>query len=148
MAWSRGELLGRLGKGALFALLALFLVAPRSAWAGCGSHARPSGEPAWRTARLDALLRGDLAAELTTSGDKTPDRPAPPTCSGPSCSNNVPAPLSSGIRLVLDPHRGETLLSSLPPVPPVVSRALRVLDEPLEPAFSTSGVFHPPRSIV
>jgi hypothetical protein len=97
--------------------------------------------------QIDALLRGDLGADVTGIADTTPGRPAPPTCSGPSCSNNVPAPLSSGVQPDSKLHRGESLLTALPPLPPSTSRAFRPVDEAMTPTFPTSVVFHPPRSI-
>jgi hypothetical protein len=143
------ELLGRLGKGALFALLAAFLLAPRPVLAGCNDHARAAGPHPWRTTQLDALLRGDLSAKMmTTRDDPASGRQRPPTCSGPSCSNNVPSPLSSGVQPDLDPHRGESLLPPVPVLSPSASQAFRAHEEPMDAAFPTSRVFHPPRPIV
>ncbi|MDR3618381.1 MAG: hypothetical protein P4L85_03450 [Paludisphaera borealis] len=142
------ELLGPLGKSACFALLAAFLLAPRPVLAGCNDHVRSAGPHPWRSAQLDALLRGDLPAEMTTSDDPAPGRQRPPTCSGPSCSNNVPAPLSSGVQPDLGPHRGESLLPPVPVLPPSASQAFLAFDEPLDATFPTSRVFHPPRPIV
>jgi hypothetical protein len=147
MRLSRSELLGRLGKGALLAFLAAFLLAPRPVLAGCNNHARPAGPPPWRTAQLDALLRGDLAADMTTNDDQAPGRSAPPRCSGPSCSNNVPAPVSSGVVSDLGPHRGESLLPPALVLPPSASQAFRAVDDVIDLTFQTSSVFHPPRSI-
>lgn len=141
------ELWGRFGKGALLALLAAFLFAPRPALAGCNDHVRSNGPHPWRTVLVDALLRDDLGVDLTRTADSTPGRPAPPTCSGPSCSNNVPAPLSSAVPSDLSLHRGESLLPPLVILSPSASRAFRPVDEPMELSFLTSGVFHPPRSI-
>jgi len=141
------ELWGRLGKGALLALLAAFLLAPRPVQAGCNDHVRSNGPHPWRTALIDAVLRGDLGADLTRDADPTPGRPAPPKCSGPSCSNNVPAPLSSGVQTDPKLHRGESLLSPLLALSPSASRAFRPVDEPMTPIVPISGVFHPPRSI-
>jgi hypothetical protein len=141
------EFLGRLGEGALLALLAAFLLAPRPVLAGCNDHVRSNGPNPWRTPLVDALLRGDLGADVTRAADPAPGRPAPRPCSGPSCSNNVPAPLSSGVQSDAKLHRGESLLAALPVLSPSASRAFRPVDEPTPPAFSTSGVFHPPRSI-
>lgn len=142
------ELLGTLGKGAFFALLAAFLLAPRPVLAGCNDHVRSAGPHPWRTAQIDALLQGGLPAHMTTSDDPAPGRQGPPTCSGPSCSNNVPAPLSSGVQFDLGPHRGESLLPPVPVLPPTASQAFRVVDEPMDARFPTSRVFHPPRPIV
>jgi hypothetical protein len=135
------ELWGRLGEGVLLALLAAFLLAPRPVLAGCNDHVRSNGPHPWRTPLVDALLRGDLGADVT------PGRPAAPSCSGPSCSNNVPAPLSSGVQPDTKLHRGESLLAPLLVLSSSASRAFRPADEPMSPIFPTSGVFHPPRSI-
>lgn len=139
------ELLGRLSRIAFFAFLVAFVLAPRPVAAGCNDHARFAGPSPWRTAQLDALLRGDLAADMATTDEPTPVRP---TCSGPSCSNNVPAPLSTVVDPDLGQHRGDSLLSPAPLLPGSGSRVFRALDEPLSPAFPTSRVFHPPRPIV
>lgn len=139
------ERLERLGRIAFFAILVAFVLAPRPVSAGCNNHGRSASSSPWRTAQLDALLRGDLAAELTTTDEP---KPAPPTCSGPSCSNNVPAPLSPILDRDLGQHRGDSLLAFAPRLPVSASRVFHAADEPLAPTFPTSRVFHPPRPIV
>lgn len=136
---------GRLGGFAFIAILAAFSLAPRPASAGCNSHARPGGSSSWRTGPIDALLRGDPPAGLANRDEPTP---APPTCSGPSCSNSVPAPLSSVVDRDLGKYRGDGLLSLAPRLPSSASRVFRDTGEPLTPAFPTSRIFHPPRPIV
>ena len=140
-----GERLERLGRIAFFAILVAFVLAPRPVSAGCNNHARSASSSPWRTAQLDALLRGDLAADMRTTDEPTS---APPTCSGPSCSNNVPAPLSSVLDRDLGQHRGDSLLSFAPRLPIPASRVFHAADESRAPTFSTSRVFHPPRPVV
>ncbi len=144
MRSSHNELVVRLARIAFLAILAAFPLAPRSAWAGCDDHARSDVHSSWRTAQLDALLRGDPAALAPTEDPA----PAVPTCSGPSCSNNVPAPLSSVVPPDVGPDRGDSLPAAAPALPSSASRMFRVLDEPFTPTFPTSRVFHPPRPIV
>jgi hypothetical protein len=119
--------------GASLTFLAMALIAPESAEAGC-EH--PSDRP---SIGLDAL-------RLDGSPIRTEQAPRPKPCSGPSCSNkSAPSPTSTSVPQPAP--RAElwgTLVESLPLSPPDASA--EAFDENLErPIRLATPIFHPPR---
>jgi hypothetical protein len=118
--------------GASLTFLAMTLIAPDSAKAGC-EH--PSDRP---SIGLDALrLNGSSTTEQA---------PRPKPCSGPSCSNKS-APIPTSASAPQPPPRLELwgALVEPPPLTPPDSSA-QGLDGDLErPIRLATPIFHPPR---
>jgi hypothetical protein len=138
--------LRRLGIGALIVLSFQVLAAPRAAWAGCSHLVVSQSDRLLDLNRLDALI---AASPFLTNSAGTPGAPAQPVpgrrlpCSGPSCSNRIPAPLSTvsqasgGLNQWGDLNRVVFL--------PLVSPAGKITD--LTPPSSRGrepSIFHPP----
>ena len=115
--------------GAFLTLLAIGLLAPVSAKAGC-EH--PSDRPA---IGLDAF---------GTDGPKSDQLPPPKPCSGPSCSNKSAPPTTSAPQ---PPPRAELwgVVIEPSPVEPPGSSARTAEDDLDRPIRFAPSVFHPPR---
>jgi hypothetical protein len=133
----------KLAVGAL--LLLTMSLLPRPARAGCSHPARPLGDlrRAGSLAGLDALITGGTPSQGALAPTRQlPRRPLP--CSGPSCSGQVPLPVSSSI-VTLAPADlwgvlGRCSHTGAPPV-----RFARVEEPRAHVCVITSSIFHPPR---
>jgi hypothetical protein len=129
-------------------VLAGLFVAPSAAVAGCNHLVTSSSDPFARLVNLDDLIVGrsplSLQAQSAPSPRDQPGFPRRTPCSGLSCSNSVPMPVSS-ITPVPD---GRDRWGALGIVVDVDNtRAFRVLTD--RPAPAPTGhkcaIFHPPR---
>jgi|SRR5271157_189003 len=91
----------RLVIAAVMLLLIQGQVEPRPAWAGCNCLVRPNGQQHGASVNLGALIAGRTSTEIESNPAghlatrPKPSRPLP--CSGPSCSDRVPLPVSASV---------------------------------------------------
>ena len=130
-------------------LLAGLLIAPSSASAGCNHLVSSSMDPLVKLEQLDALILGRPSLALGSDGGQSPlEKPEGPRrspCSGLSCSNSVPMPVSS-ITPVPD---GRDRWGALGIVVEVDNTSVyrTTADGPTpSPAGDNSSIFHPPRA--
>lgn len=117
--------------GAFAALLAVGLIAPGTATAGC-EH--PGERP-----------RFDLNLDPDPGPGAAAPVPAPKPCTGPSCSNrSAPAPTSAARPLLRLEQWG--LAAEAPPIPDARPIAWAVEDAAARPIRLAPSIFHPPRS--
>ena len=130
-------------------LLVSLCTSPSAAWAaGCSHLVTTRSERLRELNQLDELIFGRPSSWLRGDAGQSPaDRPGSPArtpCSGPSCSNSVPLPVST-----LTPvQEGRDRWGSLGVVIVIEPTSVydRMTDEPaLSPADNTTSVFHPPR---
>jgi hypothetical protein len=129
-------------------VLAGLFVAPSSASAGCNHLVSSSTDPLVKLEQLDALILGRPSPALHSNGGQSPlEEPQGPRrspCSGLSCSNSVPMPVSS-ITPVPD---GRDRWGALGIVVEVDDTSVYrpTTDGPTPaPAGENSFIFHPPR---
>jgi hypothetical protein len=132
---------------ALIAFAVLLLVAPRAAEAGCNHLVISQSDRNFGFNRLDALIVGGpiTAALFDEAHDRLP-QPAPERrtpCSGPSCSNRVPLPVStstpgsSGFDQWAAPSGAALGQASAPSASAIAEPAPR-------PVVRKPSIFHPP----
>jgi hypothetical protein len=129
-------------------VLAGLFIAPSSASAGCNHLVSSSTDPLVKLEQFDALILG--RPSLASHGDggqsplNQPDGHRNSPCSGLSCSNSVPMPVSS-ITPVPD---GRDRWGALGIVVEVDNTSVdrQTTDGPTPaPAGDNSSIFHPPR---
>ena len=99
MRFIRFERLARWGTGALILLLLHGVVAPSSAQAACNHLVTSRFDRFLDFKQLDALIVGDLSFLVPDEQARDPlQQPVPKRrlpCSGPSCTDRVPSPVST-----------------------------------------------------
>jgi len=137
-----------LGIGAIALLL---IAGPFSnvSWAGCNHLVRSTQELEANSAiwRLDTLIAGpDWAMGGQPNGSPTrSSQPRPAPCSGPSCSGQVPLPVSTTISLSV-PIESWGLLSLSELASPAPSRFWQDQDAEFYSLSPACSIFHPPRT--
>ncbi len=139
----------RLAIGAILVLSIQVLGAPRSVWAGCNHLVRSNQQIHGGSDDLDALVTGWTSTEHSTAfwaGHSTYPQPAPfAPCSGPSCSRQVPVPVSANVVGAFDLVHWALLAESIDLVWSL-DRSESTEERLPAPLANPSRVFHPPRS--
>ncbi len=147
MAKVKVKRLARLTAGALLLLAVSGFVAPRSAWAGCSHPASSQRDPFLDLYRLDAIFMAGSSSDsqdgLSRSPLESPARRSP--CSGLSCSNRDPLPISTTLPGLESSQQWAVPLGALVDLD-TQSLTGRTFDEPAPTASDEeTSIFHPPR---
>jgi len=132
--------------GAMLLLSIQGLLAPRPAWAGCNQLVHSNTQKQLgASANLDALITGWTSTEILSDPATRPKPSRPLPCSGPSCSDRVPLPVSASVVGAVDLVQWAVLSDSLDLV------LMPVRTEWADQRFPDltghpSRVFHPPRA--
>ena len=134
--------------GAAILVLAGLFIAPSSATAGCNHLVSSRTDPLVKLEQIDALILGRPSLALGSDRGQLPfdqpDIPRRSPCSGLSCSNSVPMPVSS----VMPVPEGRDRWGTLGIVVEVDNTSVyrHATDEPTPAAAGeNSSIFHPPR---
>jgi len=130
-------------------LLVSVVASPSFARAGCDNHLiSSSSDKSVNLLYLDSLILARSSISLQGDRDRSPldrsDAPRRPSCSGPSCSNSVPLPVST----VSPRPEGRDHWGTMGTIVAVDTTSVhdRASDEPkLSPTGESSSIFHPPR---
>ena len=129
-------------------LLTGLFVAPSSARAGCNHLVGSPSDPFVKLYQLDELIVGRSSSSLRADHGQSPldrsDAPRQTPCSGMSCSNSVPLPVST----ITPGPEGRDRWGTLGIVVLVDNTSVynRTTDEPApSPTGEQSSIFHPPR---
>lgn len=143
-----GRLSKQSAKAVMLLVVALF-AAPTSARAGCDNHLlSSSSDPFVKLHHLDALILGRSSISLHDDRGGSPldrsDAPRRTPCSGLSCSNSLPLPVST----VSPGPEGRDRWGNTSSIVFVDATSVhnRASDDPkLSPTGENSSIFHPPR---
>ena len=125
--------------GALLALLAIGVVAPSEAKAGC----RHPGLAGWGSSAMLDQLEGLTAADAAPAPRQAPaELPAP--CKGPSCSGQTAPPLTPPTPPPPDPGQRWALGAIAPPAADSASEATSHDGDRLRPLRIPLAIFRPP----
>jgi hypothetical protein len=140
----------RVSFGAFLVLLMQGALAPSAVWAGCNHLVGSDATAPSVIAHLDELITGGPIQSIDghpadgLPGRRSPKVPLP--CSGPSCSNRLPAPPAPVVSSIDGLDHWGLLCDSLD-LTASITRNDRVGETLLHLVIAPSRIFHPPRSL-